>query len=1069
VNQTALSEFIHQHFNIDSVYPTNSFLLVFSLIREIVYYQLYHGFRYPQAALRIRQNDLSLKFGIRFWKDTLLTIHYTEFDNFYNTMRNYDLRDYVKAFGISGYIAQGIDAIPNLEASIQKELKKTERATHIDIAGELSRLIVVAKKVHASAKYEDDVLKLYHQKANTMLSEDILALIYEVTNAHPFDQVRSRTNSIAYHAISLLRDAGCTDEFILEKFLDSIHFRKEKSLTRKGSVKSIMDPSHYIRAAKAMSTNIDIGIEEAINNAMELMVKITEPSLFLGALLIDSNTDDTALVCGMIRNRCLLQCNETNSILLINPSPYFLRTWPTDFHKNTQCCVANNLLCNAYSHEFPDMTFITAVSFISNQSFPDYDRIVYFFSNAVAEFQQIYDFYLTQYSSTNRKTPIHIMGLIPTNTLDQSADYRETITKYDSTIISLLPQGASLSTPRRKSLVSCAKNIKRSYKVYIERCEFYNLTGQHGNTVIGRRTGNMSTIWLTAAEMINLPDGKTIHDAYQFYRYKREHANKTISLRAHAKGICYSPEITIWYKISEIKAKVPTTSVMEDIFDLEHTRKSYKTEASVHLYPTKKELKRNKVPRGTTIPGAYASKVTSSEGEAKYWLALTAPYHPRIHGAIVSAFHSGRTLDKHTSSCTSPILDGPLSLRTLWYVNLNLQHLSDNNRTVLLEKEIAESDVGLLKLGVATEHDYEHYMETLFEEYGATVDERKRMWNALSGIIDRAKGSGYCRENPVAAIAQAYRERHTPESKIRENLTKKSFTLSEMSHLYHTINNLIDTDWRYIGCMLRLFYGMPSNVICALRWSDLHTTSCFNIQQLWPRGQVYGSDFVPFDKAEAYRRLPLISYIADRLQHRRKEIQNKFNIRTTALKQQYIMLSDNEIVDNPSQIPSTRKLNELSRTIVTSIGIPEELIVLPDDGTGTTETNLTYYGGDIFRSNFDYHARNSIKLEMGQLNFLLNRQQTNTYEKHYCDYHNDAIQLQIQVALEGWYNKLQKANHEVAKQQVHRGNFTWLVQNDVLTAVEEIDLYAHADLSLNYTAECPTGMDVTAKLIKLEE
>lgn len=90
-----------------------------------------------------------------------------------------------------------------------------------------------------------------------------------------------------------------------------------------------------------------------------------------------------------------------------------------------------------------------------------------------------------------------------------------------------------------------------------------------------------------------------------------------------------------------------------------------------------------------------------------------------------------------------------------------------------------------------------------------------------------------------------------------------------------------------------------------------------------------------------------------------------------------------------NKVLSPVKLRKENRKLIKKLNIPAVIIPIPDNSKGTIETNLAYYPGDIFRTNFDYYARHTGKFELGEIEYFLGLQPSTTFSRNYCDYAND--------------------------------------------------------------------------------
>ena len=88
------------------------------------------------------------------------------------------------------------------------------------------------------------------------------------------------------------------------------------------------------------------------------------------------------------------------------------------------------------------------------------------------------------------------------------------------------------------------------------------------------------------------------------------------------------------------------------------------------------------------------------------------------------------------------------------------------------------------------------------------------------------------------------------------------------------------------------------------------------------------------------------------------------------------------------------------------MGIPENVINLPDKGTGVKETNLSSYHGDIFRSHIRYRLNVTCGFTDAETRYFLGLTQVSTFGKHYCDFRNECAQILMAQKLRRWEVKL---------------------------------------------------------------
>ena len=200
----------------------------------------------------------------------------------------------------------------------------------------------------------------------------------------------------------------------------------------------------------------------------------------------------------------------------------------------------------------------------------------------------------------------------------------------------------------------------------------------------------------------------------------------------------------------------------------------------------------------------------------------------------------------------------------------------------------------------------------------------------------------------------------------------------------------------YLGVMLRLLTGLESNTVCALKWKDIVKVPEYGFSKIIVTRQVTndGKEEKGFDKLEDYLCFPC-SFLLQKF------------LNTQSAKTKRIVLDWTNFVDLPVvttaenlQSNKTRysafppsNLDRLCREVISSLGIPDHIIEIPDKEKGTKETNLSHYGGDFFRENFRYWALNKAKFSIDEVLYLIGNKPETTFGIFYCDYLNDASQL----------------------------------------------------------------------------
>ena len=202
----------------------------------------------------------------------------------------------------------------------------------------------------------------------------------------------------------------------------------------------------------------------------------------------------------------------------------------------------------------------------------------------------------------------------------------------------------------------------------------------------------------------------------------------------------------------------------------------------------------------------------------------------------------------------------------------------------------------------------------------------------------------------------------------------------------------------------RFFTGLEPNIVCALNWEDIHHISYTDVYQFWIYRQFRNDGYepIPLERGEDYRRVPISKTLYDKLMERKKQILSKTGWDEKQLRSRQIIATDDQLLNESEKLVNPRRVNYISRNAVKAIGIPEHVVDLPEYGDGTKETNLTFYRGDIFRTNFHYRANFQCGFTDSEIRYALGLKQTTPFGKNYCDYLNSFSQVAMYQKLYRW-------------------------------------------------------------------
>lgn len=484
---------------------------------------------------------------------------------------------------------------------------------------------------------------------------------------------------------------------------------------------------------------------------------------------------------------------------------------------------------------------------------------------------------------------------------------------------------------------------------------------------------------------------ESINQMFRQEVLKRRAAGRT---KSAAFSYQFTPDITIWCSRSypEKNSGRP------------------RLEAYVCEPPSYDKASRGYMNRGRLYPETKKRVCKITDDEVDNWLEHIYPFE-----TVQPRRSSGQMQD--SGSAIKPVLNirefiiekyseilssrkSEIALKTFWYLFPNLSDdISPSDYECL--SSMMYTDIGMIALEDVSIEECEKLLTAEYPECSREALWRK--FKLLEYLISSAVSKGWCNENPLHTAIQ---ERHTQDklfSQVRSALIKKHFTKAEARAAFQFIKEKFNSgNFEYMGVMIRLLTGLESNIVCALRYSDIKKISDFNIYQLSITRQLTndGSQFKGFADLSDYRLVPLIDILHQFTEQYVQYV--KIHFPNTKLASLPLVGTISSIADSNTRYKfyEPRKLDRLCGEVLESLGIDERIITVPTANGGTKETNLNYYGGDFFRENFRFHALNSAKLSTDELAYLLGNKPETTLGKHYWDFANNASQYLIYVKLQ---------------------------------------------------------------------
>ena len=150
----------------------------------------------------------------------------------------------------------------------------------------------------------------------------------------------------------------------------------------------------------------------------------------------------------------------------------------------------------------------------------------------------------------------------------------------------------------------------------------------------------------------------------------------------------------------------------------------------------------------------------------------------------------------------------------------------------------------------------------------------------------------------------------------------------------------------YIALLVKLYTGIETNIVSALIWDDFIKNREYDFYQLqvYRQTQNDGKQYRDLQNKNKIRLVPCTAALANVLVKMLDEVKKEY---PQDYKRRHIVPvvegADYDICFPP------RNISKMCRYILKTIGIDDEIIIVPDNDKGTVETNLTRYCGDILR------------------------------------------------------------------------------------------------------------------------
>lgn len=491
-------------------------------------------------------------------------------------------------------------------------------------------------------------------------------------------------------------------------------------------------------------------------------------------------------------------------------------------------------------------------------------------------------------------------------------------------------------------------------------------------------------------------------------RKQIQHQSRTTTTsKQNPLPLPFTNEITLFYTISDQhywkNSKKPAPKKKVNVF-IKHNCRENQAEA-IH---TRGKGMNNVV--SNSIISLYVDAYIAEQPELlqKYILALypyyvTRPYKDReqrnvrkiIAGVYKKEFSSYTEMTLKTFLYINPDLD--VYLKGYGYLRHLFRPLSDR-----FIRELSQED----------------FFNCIIKE-DRLPDQKSivSIIQAIYNLLNQAKADHLCEKNVIEDLVENDKEFNKALGLLRSALTKKHFSSKEFQALYATIEKVYSEtkDPIYIGVMIKLFTGLASHSICALRWSDVKNIPECGFCQLHIIRQLSGDgkSILPLKSDDDIRCLPCSLLLTKFLLKNRPDKKTrgkpilpetssspdiKYDEEETIPRDKY--LTTWKPGEEPCFPSKPSLLDRKTKEILDKVFPNQNLFTLSsDENDKGAEVDLAKYKGNIFRENLRYWATEVCACDDDEIAHLLGNAKVTTLGTSYRDFNNTFTQYLIHSKL----------------------------------------------------------------------
>ena len=764
-----------------------------------------------------------------------------------------------------------------------KRLYKDDDRFLLRTAVRLSRVHYKAKVQGADCGYLDALYSIYEESAkadNQQIAKDDFLMLYKAVNYYWLDTDEIKPECIGYDIKDLHKILKIVNELQLPRSgrIDLVH---SVFCDPAGRAVEILDKAelHNFISEK------DQDVRQAWITEAELTIGKMSPMDVLGELTISKGKrsggtkgnrehyyipNDVSLENGLCYSRFISAAglSEVNKVAVFFPTPFLVRKMMRDkilrdtdilfVLDDEKSCEIIKYYYEEGSYERPEnrATFINITSWldgIDKGKFKiDFQVALYFGCDAEWRRLSNMDKWLDMITR-NAEAVIAVFALIGTDHLEnqKGAFYRYI---KDAHIwvqyLYLIPQGIqNACAPHRKMLAKFDINPKGwtgNEDTYIYKFDLNHdfkrqalVANREWKAAVGRTdiSGEASTVrHLLAEKLLEKKGGRT--------------------KRKKSERYPFTPDINVWFTTTEYDSGAGT-----------------RVEAYVCEPTPDGRVERGFRDKGKLISSTKKITTKIQGAEIYRWLEEVYPFsevRPRRDTRSAGELIPQVSIRESVIAALSPVWRGSnIALKTLWYALPEMQEILGAADYDMLS-ETVRTDIGSIRV---QDIEGEAVERGLIGHFPAeTQGILRKRFRILSMLLDVAIKQGYVDENLLAELLRDCRKYDKLFGQVRSGLVKKHLIEVELLKVYSIIKDKLETgDERYLGLLIRLLYGLESNIVCGLQCGDVYLIEDYDLFKIIVTRQITndGKKSVGFDHLEDYRSIPctplLRKYIERRL------------------------------------------------------------------------------------------------------------------------------------------------------------------------------------------------------------